>query len=382
MNQLLRWQAIVDLVALSAAIYLALSWARRARALRIVLLLLALHAGSLLARHFEIIITAWLLEGAAIIALVVLVLAFQAEVRYAVMRLESGLRRGRRPPPSKASVVIAGTAFALAAARVGSLIVIARKDTITELLNDGVPLGANISGELLQAIFQKDSALHDGAVVIEGLSITRAGVYLPLTNRRDLPSWYGTRHRAAIGLAERCDASVVLASEERGEVMLVESRNIQHMTTSAELADALEENQGRVEQGIENRLRRLLVFNLRYKLAALGLAGTIWAMSFLLVGTAVRTLSMPVEFSNVPDGLEISSYSTDHLEVQLRGNTWVMDSISNSRPLVHLDLGGAKPGTELIRIGSSDISLPPGVAVASITPPRIVVSLAPKPGRT
>ncbi|HEX6898058.1 MAG TPA: hypothetical protein VF146_22420, partial [Bryobacteraceae bacterium] len=91
MTQLLRWQALIDLFALTVAIYFALSWARRARALRIVLLLLALYAASVVARQFQIIITSWVLEGAAVVVLVVLVLAFQAEVRYAVMRLETGL---------------------------------------------------------------------------------------------------------------------------------------------------------------------------------------------------------------------------------------------------------------------------------------------------
>ena len=378
MSQLLRWQAIVDLAALTVAIYLALSWARRARALRIVLLLLALHAGALLAHHFEVIITGWILEGAALIALAVLVLAFQAEVRSAVMRLEAGLWPGRKPSPSEASTVVAETAFKLAASRIGSLMVVVRKDAIAELINDGVLLGANISSELLQSIFQKDSPLHDGAVILEGATIVRAGAYLPLTNRRDVPLYFGTRHRAAIGLAERCDASVVVTSEERGEVMLMEGHAIQHFTASTELAHALEGSHGHLEPG--SRVERLLFSNLRYKLASFGLAATIWAMSFLLVGTAVRTLSMPVEFSNVPEGLEIAAYSTDHLDVQLRGNTWVMDSISSSRPLVRVDLGGAKPGTELIRVASGDINLPPGVTVASITPRRIAVSLARKPG--
>ncbi len=380
MHQLLRWQAIVDLLALTAAIYLALLWARRARALRIVLLLLALHAGSLLARHFEVIITSWVLEGAAVIALVVLVLAFQAEVRYAVMRMESGLWPGRRPSPSQASALIADTAFALAAARIGSIMVVVRKDSITELVNGGVLLGANISSELIESIFQKDSPLHDGAIIIEGQIIARAGVYLPLTNRRDLPSYFGTRHRAAVGLAERCDASVVVTSEERGEVMRMEGRSIEHFTTPSRLAQALERSPERVEQGLEKRVRRLFFSNLRYKLASFGLAAGIWAMSFLLVGTAVRTVTMPVEFSNVPDGLEVTTYSSDHLDVQLRGNTWVMDSISGSPSVVHLDLGGAKPGTELIRVRSGDISLPPGVTVASIAPRSIAVSLARKPG--
>jgi diadenylate cyclase len=377
-SQLLRWQAIVDLAALTLAVYLALSWARRARALRIVLLLLALHAGALVARHFEVIITGWILEGAALIALVVLVLAFQAEVRSAVMRLEAGLRPGRRPSPSQASAVVAETAFRLAAARIGSLIVLVRRDAIAELINNGVLVGANISSELLQSIFQKESPLHDGAVIIEGAAIVRAGAYLPLTNRRDVPLHFGTRHRAAIGLAERCDASVVVTSEERGEVMLMEGHAVQHFTTPAELAQALEGSPLRLEPG--SRIQRWLFSNLRYKLASFGLAATIWAMSFLLVGTAVRTLSMPVEFSNVPEGLEISAYSTDHLDVQLRGNTWVMDSISSSRPLVRVDLGGAKPGTELIRVASGDINLPPGVTVTSITPRRIAVSMMRKGG--
>jgi hypothetical protein len=294
--------------------------------------------------------------------------------------MESGLWPGRKPSPSQASALIADTAFALAASRIGSIMVVLRKDSITELVNGGVLLGANISSELIQSIFQKASPLHDGAVIVEGQIITRAGVYLPLTNRRDLPFYFGTRHRAAIGLAERCDASVVVTSEERGEVMLMEGRTMQHLTASSQLAQALEGSHGRVEQGLEKRARRLFFSNLRYKLASLGLAGTIWAMSFLLVGTAVRTLTMPVEFSNVPDGLEISSYSTDHLDVQLRGNTWVMDSISDSRPVVHLDLAGAKPGTEVIRVRSGDISLPPGATVASIAPRSIAVSLARKPG--
>ncbi len=378
MGQLLRWQAIVDLLALTSAIYLALWWARRARALRIVLLILALHAGSLLARQFELIITAWLLEGAAIIALVVLVLAFQAEVRYAVMRVESGLWRGRAPSPGQASVVIADAAFALAAARIGSLMVIARKDNITELLNDGVPLGAKISKELLQSIFQKESPLHDGAVIVEGRTIARAGAYLPLSNRRDLPLQFGTRHRAAIGLAERCDASVVITSEERGEVMLMEGRTIQHLTTAAQLAESLEGSQGRAQGGLENRVRRLVFSNLRYKLASVGLAAAIWAISFLLVGTAVRTFTVPVEFSDVPGGLEITSYSADHVDVQLRGANWVMDSIGGNRPMVHIDLAGVGPGKELIQVVARDINLPPGVTVASITPPRIAVSIARK----
>ena len=143
MEQLLRWQAIADLLILTGAIYIVLSWARRARALRIVLTLLGLYAGSLLARHFEMIITSWVLFAASITALVVLVLAFQAEVRYAIMRLDSLLRLWSVPAsaPALSSAVIAEAAFAMAGRHVGSLMVIVRKDPVTELVQDGVAFG-------------------------------------------------------------------------------------------------------------------------------------------------------------------------------------------------------------------------------------------------
>ncbi|HLH00366.1 MAG TPA: diadenylate cyclase [Bryobacteraceae bacterium] len=379
-TQLLRWQALIDLLALTLAIYFALSWARRARALRIVLLLLALYAASVVARQFEVIITSWVLEGAAVVVLVVLVLAFQAEVRYAVMRLESGLRFWPPATPSiEPSMVIAKTAFALAGSRIGSLIVIVRKNPVNELINGGVLLGASISQPLLESIFQKESPLHDGAVVIEAARVVRAGAYLPLANRRDLPLYFGTRHRAAIGLAERCDALVVVSSEERGEVSLMQGHTATLITAPEALADALERGQVRTEAGLQRGVAGVLFANLKYKLAALGLALGIWIITFLLAGTALRSFELPLEFSRLPGDMEIATYSADHLDVQLRGNTWILDSMATDRPLVHVNLAGTKAGANVIRVRAGDISLPPGVTVASITPPRITVTLAKRP---
>ena len=377
MQQLLRWQAIVDLVVLSAGIYIALWWARRARALRIVLLLLGLHAGSLLARHFEMLITSWVLEAAAITALVVLVLGFQAEVRYAVMRLDSllRLRSGAAPDTGLSSTVIAGAAFAMAARRMGSLLVIVRRDPIGELIHDGVEVGADISGELLETIFQKGSPLHDGAVILEGGRVSRAAALLPLTHRTDVPSYFGTRHRAALGLAERCDALVVVTSEERGEVTLMEGRGMQRPAGPAQLAAALELD-GSVDRRIRGVVKRVFLSDLRLKAAALGMAAAIWSISFLLAGTTVRSVTVPLEFSNVPAGMEISSESADRLEVQLRGNAWVMDSLHMSGVVAHFDLSGAAPGTETVRVASGDFNLPPGVIVDRVVPPSITLSLS------
>jgi diadenylate cyclase len=376
MQQLLRWHSIADLLILTLSVYVALAWARQARALRLVLMLLALHAGSLLARHFEMLIAGWVLGAAAIVLLVVLVLAFQAEVRYAVMRLDSVLRLWPGPSTAGAtrSDVVSEAAFNMAARRIGSLCVIVRGDTITELVHHGVSLGADISAELLEAIFHKESPLHDGATIVEGARVSRAAVFLPLTQETNVPPCFGTRHRAAMGLAERCDALVVVTSEERGDVTLIDGRAILRPSNPSQLASALE-RQPRTDDHIGGTARRVFLSDLRFKSIALSTAAVIWSTSFLLARTTVRSISMPVEFSNVPAHMKVSSQSPDWLDVQLRGNAWVMDSLSMSGLVAHFDLSGATQGVESIRVNSGNFNLPPGVVVDRVTPSSITLSL-------
>ena len=138
-------------------------------------------------------------------------------------------------------MLIAEAMFDLARDRIGALVVIVRRDAILELLEGGVALGAEISSELLKAIFQKDSPLHDGAVIIDGDRALKAGVVLPLTQRQNVASFYGTRHRAGMGLAERCDALVTVVSEERGEVSLMLGRDVRLQAGPEQLRQELEE---------------------------------------------------------------------------------------------------------------------------------------------
>jgi DNA integrity scanning protein DisA with diadenylate cyclase activity len=104
-----------------------------------------------------------------------------------------------------ALVSICDAVFALATGR-GALVVLVRQDPVDALVSGGVPLGGTVSKEILEAIFRKVSPVHDGATIIERDRISRVGAILPLTERMDLLSEFGTRHRAAFGLAERCDA--------------------------------------------------------------------------------------------------------------------------------------------------------------------------------
>jgi hypothetical protein len=292
------------------------------------------------------------------------------------MRLDSVVRSGwrrRAAFPSKYSA-ISDAAFELGQARVGALIVLVRGDSIAELMQDGTKLGAEISRELIAAIFQKASPLHDGAVVINREIIERARAVLPLTQRRDVPPFFGTRHRAAMGLAERSDAIVIAVSEQRGTVTLIEDRKILEMRNSEQMAGMLDRLETRPELSWPVRLRRVFTQNVQFKAAAAGLAAAVWAAAFY-TGTTVRTVTVPVAFSGVPPGMNIAAQSVSGLEVQIRGNPLMMDSASLTRLVATFDLHGAPAGQRVVQVLSRDFDLPPGIRFVRASPAVVSVRL-------
>ncbi|QNM93891.1 DNA integrity scanning protein DisA nucleotide-binding domain protein [Mycoplasma sp. Pen4] len=110
--------------------------------------------------------------------------------------------------------------------KIGALITIENNDNIDNLRTDGVVLNANISSSLLIAIFNKTSPLHDGAVVIRDNKIYYAATFYKIT-RKSVDSKFGSRHRAAMGISEQCDATTVVVSEEDGSIKILKGSIIQ-----------------------------------------------------------------------------------------------------------------------------------------------------------
>jgi uncharacterized protein (TIGR00159 family) len=373
----LRWQSAVDFGALAIAMYFVLVWARETRALRVVLTILALLASARVARQFDLTITGWLLDIGSVLLVVMLLFFFQPELRHAFMRLDHTLGLGLRRTKAIESgfLAVSEAAFSMAAERVGALVAIAREDSLRELASGGTSLGAEISPGILTAIFRKDSPVHDGAVLIEGDRLSRCGVVLPLTQREDVPFQYGTRHRAAMGVAERCDALVIVVSEERGEVTVMYGREIVPVHGATELAGLLQNLTARPRRSLPARIGRWLFADLRYKLVAAGLAAVLWGMSVLATGATVRNVSVPIEFASVPAGMEIASQSAARLEVQLRGTSWLINSVGLSGLVARFELRGAEAGLLTLKSGPGNLDLPPGVVVERVRPEAITVRL-------
>jgi diadenylate cyclase len=137
------------------------------------------------------------------------------------------------------------------------LIAIEREASLDDFVESGTHLDAEMSQELLTAIFHPTSPLHDGAVVVQHHRIASAQVFLPLSMSKDIARYFGTRHRAALGLSEETDAVVLVISEERGTVSIVLGGALTPVADTNELRERLQEifaPEEPLNEGIRSRL--------------------------------------------------------------------------------------------------------------------------------
>lgn len=178
-----------------------------------------------------------ILASAFPIFVIAVVITFQMELRHGIARLGNsrfwrrlfgGKDRSLEQMRPVEELLTACRQFA--ERRIGALIVFERNIDLDSYMATGVPMDAIIRAETLDTIFSTHTVLHDGALIIEGDRIASAGCVLPLTERPGLDREYGTRHRAAIGMSEQSDAVVLVVSEERGDVHIVERGEMDMVT--------------------------------------------------------------------------------------------------------------------------------------------------------
>jgi diadenylate cyclase len=198
----------------------------------------------------------WLLTQMAPFAFLALVIVFQPEIRQSFSQLGQVTLFGRSVHTGSRSAVVhlvnelVEAVEELSVRRIGALVAIQRADSLDEVVETGKKLDAEVSAELLTNLFFPNTPLHDGAVVLHGTRAVAAACLLPLTERRDLHRALGTRHRAAIGLTERCDAVVVVVSEETGTRSLSRGGELQRGLSEEELKVRLFELLGPGRSGL------------------------------------------------------------------------------------------------------------------------------------
>ena len=179
---------------------------------------------------------------------VVLPIVFQPELRRTLERLGEGRflfeDRATLDEEEAMGVVkeIVTAAKELSRTKTGALLVIEREMGLNDISDSGIKIDGLITSEFLLNVFIVNTPLHDGAAIIRGKRLIAAGCYLPLTEKRGLPKELGTRHRAAIGISEQCDAIVLIVSEETGTISIADNgrltRRLDENTLTAALRPA------------------------------------------------------------------------------------------------------------------------------------------------
>lgn len=184
----------------------------------------------------------WILDILAPGVLIGMAIIFQPELRKIFISIGQGsLSRKRKiSRHSNLDAVIVASEI-LSKKRRGMLAVFPRSTSIKDIADTGTRLNAELSSHLLVTIFEYNTPLHDGAVIIQDGKITAAGCYLPLSEQQDIRKSFGTRHRAALGMAESSDAVVLIVSEETGAVSLAYDSKIYYDLSSREITIQLED---------------------------------------------------------------------------------------------------------------------------------------------
>jgi diadenylate cyclase len=223
--QSFRLRDALDILVVAFVLYRVFVLFKETRAVQMLLGLAGLMVASFLSRYFELYSTSWLLENFWSFWVLALIVLFQPELRRALAqlgqsRLLQGMTKVAREERSHLMDDVVKAADALAAKRIGALVVLERTTGLRNYAELGVPLDALVSADLLVSLFLPYSPLHDGAVFIRGDRVAAAGCFLPLSRNTQLGRTMGTRHRAALGLAEETDAVVLVVSEETGRISL------------------------------------------------------------------------------------------------------------------------------------------------------------------
>ena len=380
----LRFQDVLDILFLTVVAYHLYLWFRGTKALKALVGLFVLGIVFTAARTWGLFLTTWVFQILWQVLVIILIILFQSEIRQVLERVNPlqaiGLRKSSKP--EKWIPEFARGIFSMAQQKIGALVIIEREDRVQEFITEGQPLEGEPNPELLMTIFQKESPLHDGAVLIQGGRITRVACYLPLTPEEGLPKQWGTRHRAALGLCERCDAWVVVVSEERGEVSLSRKSEMIPVDNSQQLTQFILEAMTPLSMQKKTwweRIRFLLVNRWHVKVGTLFMVSILW---LLLAGQQdfEVTFSAPLGIKNLPSRIEIIEPKNPIIQITVRGLRKDASLLSEDNVLAEIDLSMARLGETIFPIRRDHIRLPNDrVYVMNIRPSQIEFRFKEKP---
>jgi diadenylate cyclase len=376
----MRVADIVDILVVTSFAYTMIALLRRTRAAFVAIGILILGVVYIVARGFGLQLTAWMLQGFFAIFLVIVVVIFQEELRQLFERLALWSLRRERPhvAASEPIDIVVRCVTDCARIHIGALIVLPGRQLVQRHIEGGIVLNGQISVPLLRSIFDPHSPGHDGAVILENDRVTRFAAHLPLSKDFRQLVGVGTRHSAALGLAELTDALCVVVSEERGTISVARDGRLRELQNPHALGTVLQEfsaaqqpPQHRSWTGID-----LIRRNWLEKVASLLLVIGLWYLYVPGSRPTQATFSVPVTVLNLPEGYALDEVTPSAVEVTFAGPSRAFYLFDRRSLGVTVDAALARLGRRTFQISEQNVRHPSDLSVENVLPVAVKISVS------
>ena len=241
---------IVEILIIAFLLYHILVWFKTTRAWTLFKGILVILVFILLAAIFQMNTILWIADKTINVGIIAILVIFQPEMRKALEQLgrkrfistlfsfDNGKNTVERYSERTVNEMVKAC-YEMGKVKTGALIVIERDTPLPEIERTGIPVDGIVTSQLLINIFEHNTPLHDGAIIIRGNRVTSATCYLPLSDNLSISKDLGTRHRAALGISESTDSLTVVVSEETGRVSLAEGGSLRRINSPEELKLAI-----------------------------------------------------------------------------------------------------------------------------------------------
>jgi uncharacterized protein (TIGR00159 family) len=376
---------IIDIALVTIVLYMAIVWMRRTKAGLVGLGLFILGAVYIVARQLGLQLIAWFLQGFFAIFLIIIVVIFQEELRQIFERIAlwSLRKRGTQTAQSETADTLVETVSDLARDKIGALIVLPGSQPIERHISGGIRLDGELSEPLLKSVFDPHSAGHDGAVVVEKDRISRFAAHLPLSKDFRQLSRVGTRHSAALGLAELTDALCLVVSEERGKISIAQDGRLREVGSTPELGSALnrflkEKSPSRDPKKISMQLIRE---NWMEKAVSLCLVIGLWYVFIPGATISEITYEVPVKVEHLPSDFVLEKVEPPNVRVTFQASRRSFYLFEPKMLEATIDASLAALGRRTFRISEENIHHPNGLSVKQFGPKEVKISLKKRPSK-
>lgn len=368
---------LLDVTLVSVVLFLILGWLREQLSRNMIVAVGVLVGLYVLARLLRLYMVELVFRGLFFLILLAIVIVFQADIRRLVERIGLWITRGRIgvQPDGQTIDTLVEAADNMAESQTGALIAIRGREEWERLIDGGVEHGGKVSQPLLYSLFNPSSPAHDGAALMEGSRVTRFGAHLPLSKNLHEVGEHGTRHTAALGLAEACDAFVIVVSEEKGTISMAHNGRLTTMESASDLKRHLEEFwRAKYELPGEQSFTWWTRKKFQTALLSAVLAMLAWFLFVFEPGLVYRTLTVPVELRDPPENWTLSEPTPSEVRVTLYGPQAAFQLLDRSGLAVSLDLSGISEGGNEFLVDEDDVTLPPDMGLYDAEPSIVTIN--------